>query len=167
VKLHAHIGGRVFTVDLERSGDRLRVTVDGRATEVRLDAGDGPLRTLLTGDRRVPFGWSRSNGAYTIVIDGRPQEVVVLDARTEQLARAAGSRSAGGARAEVRAPIPGLISKVLLKAGDPVARHQTVCCLDAMKLENEIASPRDGVLRELAVSPGQPVEKGQILFVVE
>lgn len=166
MKLHARVAGRVFVVEIDRAGDRLRVTVDGRPMEVRLDEGDGPLRTFVAGDRRVPFGWTRADGTYTIVLGGQPHEVVVRDARTEQLEKAAG-RSAPAGRLEVRAPIPGLISKVLLKPGDRVERHQTVCCLDAMKLENEIVSPREGVLRELGVAPGQPVEKGQILFVVE
>lgn len=165
MKLHAHVGGRVFAVEIDRSGDRLRVVLDGRTMDVRLDPGDGPLRTLLVGDRRMTFGWTRSDGTYTILLDGQPHEVVVRDARTEQLANVA--RTAAGGRVEVRAPIPGLISKVLLKAGDRVDRHQTVCCLDAMKLENEIGSPREGVLRELGVLPGQPVEKGQLLFVIE
>jgi len=41
-----------------------------------------------------------------------------------------------------------------------------VLCLDAMKLENEISSPRDGAVKSIDVQPGQAVEKGQSLFVV-
>ena len=58
------------------------------------------------------------------------------------------------------------VVQVLLKAGDPVKKDQPVLCLDAMKLENEIASPRDGTVKSVEVQPGQAVEKGQSLFTI-
>ena len=93
-------------------------------------------------------------------------EVVVRDPKSEMLAKVVGDGQASAAAAEVRAPIPGLITKVLLKAGDAVKKDQPVLCLDAMKLENEIAAPKDGVVKSVEVQPGQAVEKGQSLFVI-
>ena len=45
-------------------------------------------------------------------------------------------------------------------------RHEPVLLLDAMKLENEITAPREGVLRSIDVKAGQAVDRGQVLFTV-
>jgi biotin carboxyl carrier protein len=54
-----------------------------------------------------------------------------------------------------------------IKVGDSVEEGQGVVIIEAMKMENEIPSPIDGVVTEVAVSEGQTVEAGTVLFVVE
>jgi biotin carboxyl carrier protein len=167
VKLFAHSNGHDFEVELSPDRDRLLLKVGGRELALSFDDQKASIRTAFLGDRRIDFGWDRRDGTYRILIDGIEYEVVVRDPKAEQVAKVAESGAGAGSAASVRAPIPGLISKVLLAAGEAVRKDQTVLCLDAMKLENEIASPRDGVLRSVEVAPGQAVEKGQTLFVVE
>ncbi|HZL71679.1 MAG TPA: acetyl-CoA carboxylase biotin carboxyl carrier protein subunit, partial [Planctomycetota bacterium] len=67
---------------------------------------------------------------------------------------------------EIKAPIPGMISKVLVAEGDKVKKDQPLLTLDAMKLENEIASPKDGTVKSVAAKAGSKVDKGQTLLVV-
>jgi acetyl-CoA/propionyl-CoA carboxylase biotin carboxyl carrier protein len=50
--------------------------------------------------------------------------------------------------------------------GDHVTAGQVLCVVEAMKMENEIAAHRDGVVSELAVRPGEPVKSGQVICVV-
>ncbi len=64
-----------------------------------------------------------------------------------------------------RAPAPG--ADPFVEVGQRVSVGQTVCIVEAMKLMNEIASDFDGVVREVLVENGQPVEFGQPLFLVE
>jgi pyruvate carboxylase subunit B len=59
-----------------------------------------------------------------------------------------------------------MISKVLVAEGDKVTKDQPLLTLDAMKLENEIASPKIGTIKSVAVKAGAKVEKGQTLVVV-
>jgi biotin carboxyl carrier protein len=167
VKLFAHSNGHDFELDLSADRDRVLVRLGGREIAVSLDDQKASIRTAFLGDRRLDFGWDRRDGTYRILIDGVEYDVVVRDPKAEQVARVAEGGAAAAASAAVRAPIPGLISKVLAATGQAVRKDQTVLCLDAMKLENEIASPRDGTLKSVDVVPGQPVEKGQTLFVVE
>jgi biotin carboxyl carrier protein len=166
VKLFSHSNGHDFELDLEPDRDRLVVRCNGKEIVVAFDDQKSSIRTAFLGDRRFDFGWDRKDGTYTILIDGIEYEVVVRDPKSEHLAKVAAGAAGGSATVDVRAPIPGLITRVLLKPGDPVKRDQPVLCLDAMKLENEIASPRDGTLQSLDVAAGQAVEKGQVLFVV-
>ena len=63
-----------------------------------------------------------------------------------------------------RAPSPN--SKPFVSVGDEIKEGQTLCVVEAMKLMNEIPSDKNGIIREVLVENGQPVEYGQILFRV-
>jgi glutaconyl-CoA/methylmalonyl-CoA decarboxylase subunit gamma len=66
---------------------------------------------------------------------------------------------------EIRAPIPGTITSVAVKAGDTVAYGQEICILDAMKMKNPIRSPRQGEIGEVFISAGQTVKHNDLLVV--
>lgn len=166
MKFFSHSNGHDFELDIQPDRDRLLVRCNGKEVIVAFDDQKWSIRTAFLGDRRLDFGWDRRDGVYSLHIEGIEYEVVVRDPKTELLAKVVGGGTAASATAEIRAPIPGLITKVLLKAGDPVKKDQPVLCLDAMKLENEISSPREGTVKSIAVQPGQAVEKGQSLFVI-
>jgi biotin carboxyl carrier protein len=59
------------------------------------------------------------------------------------------------------------VVKVNVVAGAVVQAKQGLVIIEAMKMENEIASPIDGIVKEIAVAEGQTVEAGATLFVVE
>lgn len=166
MKFFAHSNGHDFELDIQPERDHLLVRCNGKEIVVAFDDQKWSIRTAFLGDRRLDFGWDRRDGVYSLHIEGIEYEVVVRDPKTELLAKVVGSGPAAAAVAEVRAPIPGLITKILAKAGETVKKDQSVLCLDAMKLENEIRSPKEGTLRSVEVQPGQAVEKGQTLFVV-
>jgi len=60
----------------------------------------------------------------------------------------------------------GTVLKVLVSDGDEVAAGEVICVIEAMKMENEIAAPVDGVVRELGIASGQGVTTGQLICVV-
>ena len=68
---------------------------------------------------------------------------------------------------EVKAPMPGMILKFKKQKGDMVNHGDAVMILEAMKMENEIRSVRDGIIKEIFVKEGAAVEKGTLLFSVE
>ena len=63
----------------------------------------------------------------------------------------------------VKAPMPGTILKVAVAAGDAVTKNQVLCILEAMKMENEIVAPRDGVVAGVATAKGVSVQAGDPL----
>lgn len=64
-----------------------------------------------------------------------------------------------------RAPSPG--AEPFVKVGDTVKKGQVVCIIEAMKLLNEVEADQDGVIKDICVENGQPVEFGQSLFIIE
>lgn len=65
---------------------------------------------------------------------------------------------------EIKAPMPGLILDLQVKPGDEVKKGDTVVILEAMKMENIIKSPGDGIVKAVKVSLNQSVEKNQVLI---
>jgi biotin carboxyl carrier protein len=65
------------------------------------------------------------------------------------------------------APMPGRVVRVLVAAGDTVTARQPVVVVEAMKMENELRSPKAGRVKDVAVAAGASVEAGRVLIVIE
>jgi len=104
-----------------------------------------------------------------VVVDGWRFEFVIDDAdRADLRARAARGRDHQSQHGptQVRAIIPGRVVTVAVAAGDTVEAGQQLLTVEAMKMQNELRSPRDGVVDRVAVAPGATVEPGDILLVL-
>lgn len=67
----------------------------------------------------------------------------------------------------VKSPMPGLVLKIKKGVGESISKGDSIIILEAMKMENEIKSPKDGVIKSLPVKEGLAVEKNSILFIIE
>ncbi|MGH8987435.1 MAG: acetyl/propionyl/methylcrotonyl-CoA carboxylase subunit alpha [Acidimicrobiales bacterium] len=114
----------------------------------------------------------------TAEVDGRryrlklwvPVGVPVPGGRSSARARARTTNTssmAGSGSGAVTVPMQGTILRVLVVPGDTVQAGQTICILEAMKMENAISAERDGVVKEVRVAPGEPVGAGDVVAVVE
>ena len=161
VKYVATVDGSDHAVDVQR-GEKpgaFSVTLSGKTHQVDLE--------------RTARGW-----LYSLLIDGHSFEIVQAEGvlqvngqsftveveRDLGLQRAHGS-TAGGPAA-LKAPIPGLVVAVRVKAGDLVETGQALVIVEAMKMQMELKSPRAGQVSEVHAEPGQEVNRGQILAVI-
>lgn len=67
---------------------------------------------------------------------------------------------------KVNSPMPGSIWKILKKSGEMIKKHEVVLILEAMKMENEIVAPCEGILTQLLVNEGEKVNAGQLIFEI-
>ena len=107
------------------------------------------------------------NRTYVVRINSRPYEVKIsneLDLLIEEMGL---SLAAGQVVNDIKAPMPGLILDVQVKAGDEVKEGDHLIILEAMKMENTLTAPRDGVVKTLNVKKGQTVDKNQLLIEME
>ena len=81
--------------------------------------------------------------------------------------RSSAAAVAGTGSGQVTVPMQGTIVKVLVAVGDPVEVGQTICLLEAMKMENAVAAEKDGIVKEVRVSAGDSVGAGDIVAVIE
>ena len=68
---------------------------------------------------------------------------------------------------EIKAPMPGLILDVMVKPGDQVSVDTPLLILEAMKMENSILSPREGIIKSVSGGKGTTVDKGELLIEFE
>ena len=163
------LGEKVVRVELRRASDQLLARVDdGPEQPVQLQPVHGPLRALVLGERRIELlAELQDDDAVRLTIGGLEYQAEVLDDAHARLASVAGSRTTGHARRELKAPMPGLLVKILVLVGDTIEAGQPLAVLQAMKMENELALPRGGTVTAINVAAGQTVEQGQVLVVVE
>jgi acetyl-CoA carboxylase biotin carboxyl carrier protein len=68
---------------------------------------------------------------------------------------------------EVLAPMPGKITKILVKPGDDVLEDEEVLVLEAMKMDNPIFAPSNGKVKEIRVKEGEEVDVDHVLLIIE
>ena len=103
----------------------------------------------------------------TIKVNNNPYTIELKDKFDLLLSQLGMSNLTTKVIKEIKAPMPGLVISVLKNAGDTVKEGENVLILEAMKMENVIKSPIDGVIKSVAVSPSNTVEKNQILVEFE
>ena len=111
----------------------------------------------------------RGRTALEVVVAGWRFELDVEDAGLADLReRATSSREAAihHGPTDVRAIIPGRVVSVAVEAGDTVVAGQRLLAVEAMKMENELRSPRAGTVERVATAVGQTVELGDPLVVI-
>jgi biotin carboxyl carrier protein len=69
-----------------------------------------------------------------------------------------------GTISELRAPMPGLVLKILVEEGQKVKKGDNLLILEAMKMENSIKSPADVTIKSLKIKPGSKIEKNQVII---
>ncbi|GIU97167.1 MAG: acetyl-/propionyl-CoA carboxylase subunit alpha [Actinomycetota bacterium] len=105
-----------------------------------------------------------------VEVDGRRVPVRIFDERRPVAPKPPSSHAAaegGHVHGEIRAPMQGTILKVLVEKGQPIRAGDVICILEAMKMENHIASNRDGEVTDLPIRAGQVVETDQLLAVID
>jgi acetyl-CoA/propionyl-CoA/long-chain acyl-CoA carboxylase, biotin carboxylase, biotin carboxyl carrier protein len=136
--------------------------------ERALAAADIPAQ----GDLQPPgIGPQPARPADILVeVDGRRVPVRVYDERRDLAPRAPSAHDAhhaGHVHGEILAPMQGTILRVMVEKGQRIEAGDAICILEAMKMENHIASTRDGEVTELPIRPGQVVQTGQTLAVID
>ena len=106
-----------------------------------------------------------ANGAeYTATVNGRTFKVGLAEGKAE--VKAASPAAAGGAGADLVAPLPGTVTKIVAAAGTQVNAGDTVLVIEAMKMETEIKADNAGTVKELCVAQGAVVAAGDKLAVI-
>jgi biotin carboxyl carrier protein len=108
----------------------------------------------------------RGRGELVVHVNGIAVPLTIGDPRA---ARSRGGHEHGGQGSgphPVVAPMPGRVVKVLVKPGDAVASRQGLVVVEAMKMENELRSPRAGTVSEVRVAEGALVEAKAVLVVI-
>lgn len=95
-----------------------------------------------------------------------PAAPVAAAPKAESAPAAPAAKGAAGAGEPVNAPLPGVVTKVLVAAGQAVKKGDTVVVLEAMKMENNITTECDGTVTGICVAAGDSVLEGTTLLTI-
>jgi biotin carboxyl carrier protein len=150
-------------VEVEVDGDRVTAAGSTRTATLRTVGGTPARQLLVDGRPTVVTLRSTGRGQWTLGRAGDRWEAEVVDERTRHIRSLTAGVNATRGPATVRAPMPGLVVRILVETGQEVAAGAGIVVLEAMKMENELKAPAAGVVKGVRVAAGEPVEKGQVL----
>ena len=159
--------GETRTVGLVEIGEnQYEVTLDGRTVQVDAAKSGRTIYSIIEDGKQFEvIVDEQGTHGFDVLVGGQLLHLTARDERSRLLATAAKPVASGPQRVE--AEMPGKVVKVAVAVGSAVREGQGVVVVEAMKMENEIPSPVDGVVAEIGVVEGQTVESGALLFVVE
>lgn len=168
MKYYATVNGKVFEIAVEGAD---RILVNGKPLQVDMQhLGRPDLFSLLIDNNSLEVVIEpnpENPNASIVFIAGKRLEVQVQDERSRRLSMVDRNMKAPAGELAVRAPIPGLVVKVPVRAGEAVLEGDVLIVLEAMKMENELCAPRGGVIHDIRVSAGDQVSSGQVMLTLK
>jgi biotin carboxyl carrier protein len=166
MKFEVRIDKRTRTVELTRDANGWRICLDGDLADAdAIEIAPNIFSILLDGKSHEVRLRPSNSGALTLQTAHCEFTAEVIDPRAWR-GRRHGALEAEG-RQQVLAPMPGKIVRVLVQTGEKVQAGQGLLVVEAMKMQNEIRSPKSGTVECLLVKEGQPVNASEILAWID
>ena len=166
MKLELEIDGQLMEAVFSIAEGNAQLIHDGKTYEAGVSEPEPGVFVVVFNNRVfVCVVEKLPDGKTEITINGRRMSVAARDRK--QFRGNAGGAAGGSGRVILAAPMSGKVVRVLLAVGDEVAAHQGVLIVEAMKMQNEVQSPKAGKIAEIRVSEGQAVNSGETLVVIE
>jgi biotin carboxyl carrier protein len=163
---------------------KLQIFIDGRSYDVEtppIDDGRVQRQLVIDGETYDADIVGVEPGVFSILIDGKSVEAVTADdghvwidsARFEVEQRDPRQWCQGQADdtehgiVTIKAAMPGKVVEVLVKSGEMIETGQGILVVEAMKMQNEVKSPKSGTIKAVQVAAGDSVSAGQALVIVE
>jgi len=164
MRFEMEVDGRLCSLDLDERDGAVVANVDNRGYDVQvLRPEPGVYVFVLGSDVYEARVWQSEPGSFRVQVRDRSFLARIIDRKHR---RPAADHGLHGTQQLVSA-MPGKVVKVLVKQGDMVSAGQGVVVVEAMKMQNEIKSPKAGRVIELRVTAGATVNANQVLAVVE
>jgi biotin carboxyl carrier protein len=165
VKLVITLGEQKLTTEFTVANGTAKLTHDQQTHEAQISQPEPGIFTVILNQRVFRCVLDElPNGQREVVVNGQRFPVAVHDKKRR---RGNVDAAMASGKAVLVAPMPGKVVRVLCAAGDEVAAQQGVLVVEAMKMQNEVQTPKAGKVVELRVSAGQTVNAGEVLAVVE
>ena len=168
MKLKAQLNDQELGFTLTFAGRRATVEIDGRTYDLEVREPEEGSYLVFDGTRvhacRVNSVRS-SPETFDVNLRGNNYTITIIDPKRLRSVQSSGDHQHGAA--EILAPMPGKVVRVLVEVGAEVEAGAGIVVVEAMKMQNEMKSPRAGVVVSLGFAPGATVNSGDVLAVIE
>ncbi len=168
MKLRARTNEQEHNLNIAFSEGRVAVEVDGRTYDLECRELDDGAYLLFDSTRVYKCRLNSSPAAretFNVSLRGRTYEIAIVDPKRLRNAQSSSRHEHGSAA--IIASMPGKVVRVLVEIGAEVEAGTGIVVVEAMKMQNEMKSPRAGVVVSLGVVSGATVNAGDVLAVVE
>jgi biotin carboxyl carrier protein len=159
----AIIAGKQVDLSWTETDSAVEATVDGRNYKIEKRRLGSGLLWFGADGLSVEIAVTPTETGYDVSLRGNRIQVEFVD--SSRKVRRQGAASAGVVA--VRAPMPGKIVRILRRQGDEVEANQGIVVMEAMKMQNEIRSPKRGKVAQLNIAEGDAVKLGDLIAQVE
>ena len=160
------VDGKTHRVELTRGEKLWSCKVDGQEMEVDAALTARDVLSILIGGKAYEIKRERSlQGELHMVIGSARYAVDVQDPRSLKARRAVSGAEAGPQK--IKAAMPGKIVRVLVSEKEEVKAGQGIIVMEAMKMQNEMKSPKDGRVQKILAAEGSAVNAGDTLAIIE
>ena len=143
------------------NGTQFDVTIDSiNGSQAKVEVNGIPFEVTMHGSSLV------EEDLPTVSTEGAAAPAAPAAAPAAEPAAAPAAKGAAGAGTPVKAPLPGVVTKVLVQNGQAVKKGETVLVLEAMKMENNITAECDGSVTGICVAAGDSVMEGTTLLTI-
>jgi len=165
MKLNAELSGAVHLLSINVEGQRVVAEVDGRTYELAIRELDGHRYLLVNGTKVYDSRIESSAEILTVHLRQHSYPIRVIDPKRLRSTQS-DSRHDHGA-AEIVAPMPGKVVRILVAEGADVAVGAGILVVEAMKMQNELKTPKAGTVVSIQAEAGATVNAGDVLAVIE
>lgn len=158
------IDGKIYRLELERTEDGWSCRVDGREIAVDAVLARRDVLSMRIGNRALEVKRERLGSETHIWVGGQRFAAELRDPRSLR-GRIRTSDEQGPKK--LTAPMPGKVVRILAMEGVAIEAGAGVIVVEAMKMQNEVKSPKNGTLQKVLVSVGAAVNAGDVLAIVE
>ena len=162
----------IVTIDEEKfiinTADPKRVKVGDKEYDLDISQLSEHTYSLKLGNEIFHITSTKlENSKYSFLVDGHYFESTVRTKLEEETENILKSNLNSNDEIKIKSPMPGMILRVNKNNGDKVIKGESLILLEAMKMENELKAPDDGVISQIFIEPGKSVEKNQILLIIK
>jgi biotin carboxyl carrier protein len=158
------IDGRNYRLELNHADGRWSCTLDGRAVPIDAVLARPDVLSLRIDDNCYELRSERVGGDWHIWVGSARFAAEVRDPRS--LRGRTRSADQHGPR-KITAAMPGKVVRVLVNEGRQIEAGEGIAVVEAMKMQNEIKSPKKGIVQKIAVKEGAAVNAGDVLAIIE
>lgn len=166
-KLIVKHNDREIEILFDSENENKTILINGEEHNFEIQKLPGNAISILLDGKSHIFRIIPNNEGYSIGWSGGEIHASVEDDRDRLMKKLLGNHAGSKSRKRIKAPMPGLVVKLLTEVGAEVKKGDPLVIVEAMKMENEIASPSDGVVAEIKVSEKQAVEKDEVMITLE